>query len=283
MSEIRTIVNCEATSRPRPSFRSERPLADLAAPPTRRRTGQHRGALRSKRSPMRAAETTTPPNASRSLGGRGELGAHHRAGLWSPVAPCGAGTTIADGDSAVHRTWRVGPPPAGRLPRGNQHVPRSPPIRGSVTSCTICSSPRGQRGPSRLHWPGWITIPPHEREDRQAPNGPRSRRRWIRPRAPLKPGRPSRRSRHAPWWKPSHRCAGHAVGLPSTLLPPNGARRIHRGSLCEDAVNEIFGPLRSALRELCACSGPRVGNVPSQRKKPRWAGDPRDRSESSSR
>jgi hypothetical protein len=60
-----------------------------------------------------------------------------------------------------------------------------------VTSCTSCSSLRSQRGLSCLQRPGWITIPPHDGEDRQEPSGPRSRRRVDPPKGAAEGARPA--------------------------------------------------------------------------------------------
>ncbi len=99
-----------------------------------------------------------------------------------------------------------------------------------VTSCTSRSSLACQRALSCRQRPGWITIPPHDGADHQAPTGPRSRRRWIRSRAPLKTGSRRRRSR-----------AGAGATLPSPAAFPTAGLEISEWPLgYRAAVHVVF-------------------------------------------
>jgi hypothetical protein len=103
------------------------PKADPAARPTRCRTGQHRGAVRSlrrsavprgttRRSREAAGEHDAHPYRRSTFGGGEEPPARHRVGPWIPVTPVDLVPSLAGGD--IHRRARA----LGR--RGLLHRPR---------------------------------------------------------------------------------------------------------------------------------------------------------------
>lgn len=86
------------------------PKADPAARPTRCRTGQHRGAVRSlrrsavprgttRRSREAAGEHDAHPYRQSTFGGGEEPSARHRVGPWIPVTPVDLVPSLAGGDT----------------------------------------------------------------------------------------------------------------------------------------------------------------------------------------
>lgn len=125
MSATRTLsphfgqaIRCVVTSRPRPSFRGS--TGGPCPPPTRRRPGQHRGAVRSKRSPKRATchsreaarTTATSPTASRLS---------VEAENWARTTGRVPGHRCSPWTWYHHRRWRQRGPPDACASAGRQH------------------------------------------------------------------------------------------------------------------------------------------------------------------